>query len=97
MQVRELILPIERPSAGFIQRLGFHFMDKALKRGWNAERDGQMFGGISEPQARRVVAYAQRNGFLLAPMNMQDSIERVGIQQLTLSKRKSRISKRGSP
>ena len=64
MPVRSLILPIERPSAGFVERLGYYWMDIALSRGWNAERDGRTFGGISEDQAKRSVAYARKNGLL---------------------------------
>jgi hypothetical protein len=64
MPVRGLILPIERPSAGFIERLRFYGMERALSRGWDAEQDGQMFGCSSEIHARKSVAYARRNGFL---------------------------------
>jgi hypothetical protein len=64
MKVRRLIFPIERPSPGFIERLRFQYLDGALKRGWDVERDGQVVGGISGIQARRSVAYARMNGWL---------------------------------
>jgi hypothetical protein len=51
MKVRGLILPIEHPSAGFVERLRFQFLEAALRRGWISGRDGQVVGGISETQA----------------------------------------------
>jgi hypothetical protein len=64
MPVRSLILPIERPHAGFCERLRFQFLESALRHGWNSERDGQAAGGISETQAKQSVAYARKNGWL---------------------------------
>jgi hypothetical protein len=64
MKVRGLVLPIERPSAGYIERLRFQSLEAALKRGWDIERDGQVFGGISELHARKSVAFARMNGWL---------------------------------
>ena len=64
MIVRVLILPMERPSAGFVERLRFQYLDGALRRGWDDQREGQVVGGISEVQAREAVAYARKNGWL---------------------------------
>ena len=64
MKVRALILPMERPSAGFVERLRFQYLDGALRRGWDVRRDGQVVGGISEIQAMEAVAYARKNGWL---------------------------------
>jgi hypothetical protein len=64
MNVRVLILPMERPSAGFVERLRFQYLDGALRRGWDDQREGQVVGGISEVQAREAVAYARKNGWL---------------------------------
>jgi hypothetical protein len=67
MKVRTLILPMERPSAGFVERLRFQYLDGALRRGWDAQRDGQVVRGISETQAIEAVAYARQNGWLPTP------------------------------
>ena len=63
MQVRGLALPIERPNAGFCERLSYYWMDQLMRQGWK-ERDGRTFGDISEAQARQAVAYTRRDGFL---------------------------------
>jgi hypothetical protein len=49
---------------GFVDRLRLHWMEKALKRGWDVKRDSFTFGGISETQARNSVAYARTQGWL---------------------------------
>jgi hypothetical protein len=64
MKVRGLIFPIDRPSAGFIERLRFQYLEGALMRGWDVELDGKVVGGISEIQARKSVAYARMNRWL---------------------------------
>ena len=64
MKVCALILPMERPSAGFVERLRFQYLDGALRRGWDDQREGQVVGAISEVQAREAVAYARKNGWL---------------------------------
>jgi hypothetical protein len=67
MKVRSLILPIERASAGFVERLRFQYLEAALRRGWDVQREGQVVGGISEIQAMEAVAYARKNGWLPIP------------------------------
>jgi hypothetical protein len=67
MKVRGLIFPIDRPSAGFIERLRFQYLEGALMRGWDGELDGKVVGGISEIQARKSVAYARMNRWLPTP------------------------------
>jgi hypothetical protein len=47
--MRGLIFPIERPSAGFIERLRFQYLDGALKRGWDVERDGDGWRDFGNP------------------------------------------------
>jgi hypothetical protein len=42
-------------------------MKKALERGWDDEKDGRTFGGISERQARNYVAYVKYHGTILPP------------------------------
>ena len=64
MKARALILPTERPSAGFVERLRSQYLDGALTRGWDVQRDGQVVGRISELQAMEAVACAQKNGWL---------------------------------
>jgi hypothetical protein len=64
MNVRGLLLPMQRPSAGFVERLRFQYLDGALRRGWDDQRDGRVVGGISEVQAMEAVAYARKNGWL---------------------------------
>jgi hypothetical protein len=64
MKVRVLILPIEHPSAGFVERLRFQYLDGALRRGWDEQREGRVVGGISEVQAMEAVACARKNGWL---------------------------------
>lgn len=58
---------MERPSAGFVERLRFQYLDGVLRRGWDIQRDGQVVGGISETQAMEAVAYARKNGWLPIP------------------------------
>ncbi len=65
MPVRGLILPIESaPYAGFVERLRYDFLERALRVGWDDRRHGPIVGGISEAQARRSVAYARIQGWL---------------------------------
>jgi hypothetical protein len=64
MPVRSLILPIEHPWAGFVERLRFDGIAKALRRGWDFERDEQTFGCSSEYDARKSVDYARAQGWL---------------------------------
>jgi hypothetical protein len=54
----------DRPRAGFVERLAYHWMDHVLRVGWTPERARPIFGGISESVMRRRVAYARRHGFL---------------------------------
>ena len=64
MNVRALIFPMQRPSAGFVERLQFQYLDGALRRGWDDQREGQVVGGVSEVQAMEAVANARKNGWL---------------------------------
>ena len=64
MPVRGLIMPIERPYAGFVQRLFYHWCDQALKKG---PKGGYAIVGthvFSEDQLRRIVWSARLNGNL---------------------------------
>jgi hypothetical protein len=63
MSIRALIVPMQPVHAGFIERLRFHWIERALKNGWTPER-ATTFGGISENEARRQVAYARIHGLL---------------------------------
>jgi hypothetical protein len=63
MPIRMLMVPMQPVHAGFVERLRFHCMEQLLKNGWTAER-ATTFGGISENEARRQVAYARMHGFL---------------------------------
>jgi hypothetical protein len=63
MPIRALIVPMQPVHAGFIERLRFHWMEQALKNGWTTEH-ARTFGGISENEARRQVAYARMRGLL---------------------------------
>src|SRR6266516_5529685 len=63
MPIRALIVPMQPVHAGFIERLRFHWMEQLLKSGWTTER-ALTFGGISETEARRQVAYARMHGLL---------------------------------
>jgi hypothetical protein len=63
MPIRALIVPMQPVHAGFIERLRFHWMERALKNGWTNER-AWTFGGISENEARRQVTYARMHGLL---------------------------------
>ena len=62
MPVRGLILPIERPHAGFCQRLFFHSLDTGLRAG----RVTTVLNGsiVSKADARRLVASARAYGWL---------------------------------
>jgi hypothetical protein len=64
MPVRRLPFPYGPQSAGFVERLRFHFLEGAVRSGWNDERHGPVVGGISEAQARSAVSLAQAHGFL---------------------------------
>lgn len=55
--------------AGFVDRLKYDWLEKALRGGWDVSRNGNLFGGISESQARNTVAYARHFGFLPKPKN----------------------------
>ena len=63
MPIRALIVPMQPLYAGFVERLRFHWMERALKHGWTNE-GALTFGGISENEARRQVTYARMQGFL---------------------------------
>jgi hypothetical protein len=52
---------------GFAGSLRLHWIKKALERGWDDEKDGRTFGGISERQARNHVAYVEYHGTLPPP------------------------------
>jgi hypothetical protein len=64
MPIRALIVPMQPVHAGFVERLRFHWMERALKNGWTNER-ARTFGGISENEARRQVTYARMHGLLV--------------------------------
>jgi hypothetical protein len=64
MNVGGLLLPMQRPSAGFVERLRFQYLDGALRRGWDEQREGRVVGGISEVKAMEAVACARKNGWL---------------------------------
>jgi hypothetical protein len=64
MPVRRLPFPFGPQYAGFVERLRYHFLESALRRGWDEKQDEFAFGGISESHARKTVAYAQAHGFL---------------------------------
>jgi hypothetical protein len=64
MPVRGLIMPIERPNAGFAERLCYSFLDYDLKIG--RTESSLLFNGrrLSEGEMRRIVAYGWRHGFV---------------------------------
>ena len=64
MPVRRLPFPYGPWYAGFVERLRFHFLEGAVRSGWNDERHGPVVGGMSEAQARSAVSFAQAHGFL---------------------------------
>ena len=70
MQVRKIILPIKDASypgpqyAGFVERLRYDFLDKALRHGWDDKRHGRVVGGMSENDTRKAVAHAYAQGWL---------------------------------
>ena len=55
MPIRALIVPMQPLYAGFVERLRFHWMERALKKGWT-NKGALTFGGISENEARRQLA-----------------------------------------
>src|SRR6266446_6794983 len=63
MPIRALIFPTQSVHAGFVERLRFHCVEQVLRNGWTSER-ARTFGGISENEARRQVAYARMHGLL---------------------------------
>jgi hypothetical protein len=65
MPVRSLMLPIERPWAGFCERLFYHMLECDLRAG----RMGTNLNGriISVVDARRLVAHARAQGWLQTP------------------------------
>ena len=65
MPVRNLMLPIERPWAGFCERLFYHLLDCDLRAG----RMGTNLNGriIPVADARRLVAHARAQGWLPTP------------------------------
>src|ERR1700704_2866427 len=68
MKIRGLILPIDRPRAGFVERLRYYYLEKALRRGWDAQ-DAHTLNCRSESQARSSVACARKNGWLPTPVS----------------------------
>lgn len=54
----------DRPHAGFCERLRYHFLGRALERGWDQARDGQCLNCPSESHAMMTVEYARRNVWL---------------------------------
>jgi hypothetical protein len=64
MPVRRLPFPYGPQYAGCVERLRFHFLESAVRSGWEDERHGPVVGGISETQAGRAVSFAQAHGFL---------------------------------
>jgi hypothetical protein len=64
MPVRRPLYPFGPQYAGFVERLRYDWLEKALERGWDDQRDGQTFGGISESHAKSAVAHARAHGFL---------------------------------
>jgi hypothetical protein len=64
MPVRGLPFPYGPQSAGFVERLRFHFLEGAVRSGWSDERHGPVVGGISEAQARSAVSFGQALGCL---------------------------------
>jgi hypothetical protein len=66
MPICSVIAPANRIYVGFVDRLRLHCMEQALRRGWNAERDGSFFGGISESHAKASAANARVHGWLPA-------------------------------
>jgi hypothetical protein len=61
------IIPKKPIYLGYAGALRLHWMKQALKRRWDEKIDGQTFGGISERQARKYVAYVQSQGTLPPP------------------------------
>jgi hypothetical protein len=64
LNVRGLLLPMRLPSAGFVERLRFQYLDGALRRGWDEQREGRVVDGISEVKAMGVLLARERtDGF----------------------------------
>lgn len=68
MKVRGLLSPIEKPPypqwVGFVERLRYDFLHRALKIGWDNKRHGPVVGGMSESAARKAVAHAYAMGWI---------------------------------
>lgn len=63
MPARSLILPTQRPWAGFIERLYYHGLASNLRNGrMTVIRNGKL---VSEAEARRLVAYARAQGWIV--------------------------------
>jgi hypothetical protein len=71
MPVRGLILPIERPWAGFCQRLLYHSLDSDLRVG----RMRTILNGSIIPvaDARRLVAHGRAQGWMASNSPKRDS------------------------
>ena len=50
--------------AGFFERLGYNCMVTILRTGYTPERASMLYGGMTEEQIRRSVAFARRHGWL---------------------------------
>jgi len=55
---------IERPLAGLCERLAYQSMDHVIRTGWTPEKAAGIYGGMSEDDMRRAVAYARWHGLL---------------------------------
>ena len=67
MPIRQIVVTKPEPVyMGFVDRLRFHWMEQALRRGWDEVRDGQTFGGVTEAQARRFVDRARSEGWIIS-------------------------------
>ena len=63
MPVRSLILPTERPGAGFVLRVFYNALASNLRNGrMTIIRNGKL---VSEAEARRLVAYARAQGWIV--------------------------------
>ena len=74
MPVRGVILPTMEQLypgphyEGWIRRLKFDYLEKALRSGWDDDqRRGSAVPGLSEANAKKEVAYARHFGFLPKP------------------------------
>jgi hypothetical protein len=50
--------------ARFVERLGYNWMATILRTGYTPERARCFYGGMTEEQMRRSVAFARRHGWL---------------------------------